>query len=521
MTVRTNFLSSFHKYFITLQYYHDMLSKVRSATLIGIQGFGVIVEVDYSRKSFPTFKIVGLPHQSVAEARERVRSALKNAQFKIPSARITVNLAPADIPKRGSLFDLPIAVGLLVSAGVISPSAIENRIFIGELSLDGGISPIPGVVPITLYAKRAGMQSIYIPYGNQGEVSTIDDFTVVPVRTLSEVVSHLRNAQAPCDRQLTSWSDTLDEATSVTIPIQGQLEARRALEISIAGGHHLYMKGPPGVGKTLIAQTAPYLLPPMNVDEYYDVLVIRSVQSESPGEHIARPFRAPHSAITRRYLIGGGTYLSPGEVTYAHNGVLFLDEFPLFNRTVIDALRKPLDDGFVDMSHPRGIVRMPAKFLLVATGNICPCGYLGHPTKSCTCTQQSISAYNRKLSGPIMERIDLHVKLYDVPQAEIAQMQTYSIQAVQQRIRHARERQRARFEENTQMLNAHIPHKDIEKYCPLTEQAKKLLLDGYKKLRFSARSYFKTIKIARTIADIEGKDPIDERHIAEAMYYRE
>ncbi len=498
-----------------------MLTKVLSATVIGIQGMAVMVEVDYSRKSFPSFKIVGLPHKSIAEARERVRSALNNAQFKIPSARITVNLAPADIPKRGSLFDLPIAVGLLVSAGAISPSAIENKAFIGELSLDGSVSPIPGVVPMTLYAKRAGVQSIFIPYGNQGEVSTIGDFDVVPVRTLSEVVSHLRNTQALSDRQLTSWSDTIDETTSITIPIKGQHEARRALEIAIAGGHHLYMKGPPGVGKTLIACTASHLMSPLQKDEYEDVLAIRSIQGSTQEEGVLRPFRSVESRVTQRALLGGGPYFLPGEVTRAHKGVLFLDELPLFQSHIIESLRKPLDDGYVELMFPRGNIRLPAQFLLIATGNMCPCGYLGHPTKKCVCTQQSISSYKRKLSGPLNDRIDLHVQVYDVPENEIDQVYSYSIEAVRKRIQLARSRQCERYSSYPGMLNAHLPHAHIEKYCPLTDDAKKFLLMGYKKLSFSARSYFKTIKIARTIADIEGVDLLEEKHIAEAMHYRE
>ncbi len=283
-----------------------MFTKVRSATVVGIEGYGVDVEIEFSRRSFPNFKIVGLPHKSVAESKERVRSAIRQSGFKLPSARITVNLAPADYPKRGGHFDLPIAVGLLVSAGLISPSAIDNILCVGELSLDGSVAPIPGVVPIALYAKQQGIRALFVPFETIDSVSTISGCVIVPVRTLSDVVSHLRNSQLLSDRRLTSWSDMCDVENRVLLPIQGQFQARRALEIALAGGHHMYIKGPPGVGKTLLARCSPHLLPPIQEEEYYEMLAIQSVLQPVAQQRLKRPFITPPNSISEKGLIGGG-----------------------------------------------------------------------------------------------------------------------------------------------------------------------------------------------------------------------
>lgn len=499
-----------------------MLSKIQSAATYGLDGTSVVVEVDIVRRGFPTFKIVGLPDKSVAEAKERVRSALRNSGFGIPEAKIIINLAPADIPKKGSLFDVPVALGILVSDGVLSHKHSDESLFVGELSLDGSVSAVPGVLPIVLFAKSIGIKKVYIPAANKHEAMYIEGIEVFPVETFKKLIDHLtqRNPIAQIESKKWELHKQQEPSLEAFVSVRGQAQAKRALEIAAAGGHNILIKGPPGTGKTLLAEAFASLLPPLSEEEHIEVVKIRSVTEEVHTDAPQRAFRAPHHTISLVGLIGGGGLLSPGEVTRAHRGVLFLDEMPEFSRKSIDALRQPLESGFVTITRARGNIVFPAQFTLIATANPCPCGYLGHPQRECICTQTTVFNYTKKISGPIMDRIDIHIYINAVDHADIQKEEvTTEASEIRNRISHAHKRQSVRYH-NTMKRNAQLTHQEVSALLPMQDEAKAMLVQAYKKLSMSARSYFKTIKIAQTIADLEGAASIQVSHIAEAIQYR-
>lgn len=502
-----------------------MLSKILSATTVGLDGVLIKVEVDVADRGFPTFTIVGLPSKAIEESKERVRTAIRNSGFEMPESKIVVNLAPADIPKEGSHFDLPIAVGILASAGMIERSFIKNSLFVGELSLDGAIRPVLGMLPIAILTRDKKIAHLFVPKANVKEAALIKPTEVYSVKTLIELILHLNGQQAISPTKHVSLSEIIRSAEYDFdfADIRGQESAKRALMIAAAGFHNVHLKGPPGAGKTLLSRSFPSILPSMDEDEIIEASKIYSVSGEGNGSSfmVTRPFRSPHHTISRVGLVGGGNKLTPGEISFAHRGVLFLDEFPEFPRSVLEALRQPMEDGIVTIARAKGSVTFPARFLLLCASNPCPCGYLGHPKKSCKCSLSQIANYKKRISGPMLDRIDLHV---DVPPVEEAKLvgshKAESSDTIRKRVEQARARQQKRFADTRIKSNGEMTPQQIKKSCILSKEAIELLKQAVSRLSLSARSYFKIIKIAQTIADLSGENTIKSAYIAEAMQYR-
>ncbi|MDO8610426.1 MAG: YifB family Mg chelatase-like AAA ATPase [bacterium] len=501
-----------------------MLSKILSGCVVGLDGILIEVEVDVAEKGFPTFTIVGLPDKSVDEAKDRVRTAIVNTGFEMPDSRITVNLAPADIPKEGSAFDLPIAIGILVSSKLILADSIQNSLFIGELSLKGDIRPVAGIISILMMAQEKHISTIYLPFDNVEEARFFDKITIFPIKKLSDLILYLNKHTVllPLTPQKVEFKK--DEVfDSDFCDIKGQELVKRALEIAAAGFHNTHLKGPPGAGKTLISRAFPSILPPMDMNELLDVWRIYSVIGLLHKKSFTniRPFRSPHHTASRIGLIGGGGNPRPGEISLAHRGVLFLDEFPEFPRSVLEALRQPLEDGFVTVSRAMGSITFPSRFLLLAASNPCPCGYLGHPKKPCSCMPGIILRYRKRLSGPLLDRIDLHV---DVPSVQEDKLTDKNLGErsckVRERVMIARERQKKRLHHTEILTNGEMSSKLIRQCCNLNDDADQILKQAIDRFSLSARSYFKIIKIAQTIADLAGKDRIERSHITESLQFR-
>ncbi len=501
-----------------------MLARVFSGTTLGLDGILIEVEVDVAERGFPGFTIVGLPDKSVDEAKERVRAAIINCNFKMPDTRLTVNLAPADIPKIGSAFDLPIAIGILAASGLIKKDGLNQSLFLGELSLEGKIRQVPGVLPIVLMAKKKKINNIFIPVDNLKEASLVDDVNIFPVEKLSDLVLHLNN-----EVKINSFERTeinFNESTDYEFlfeNIKGQLIAKRGCEIAAAGFHNILFKGPPGTGKTLLSKAFASILPPMEKEEILEVTKIYSVAGLLKTSFYInkRPFRSPHHTISRIGLVGGGTNPTPGEISLAHRGVLFLDEVAEFPRSVLEALRQPLEDGKITISRVQGSLTFPSRFLLIAASNPCPCGYLGHPKKPCHCSPSAILKYKKRLSGPFLDRIDLHIDVLPVEESDlIKNMPVETSEDIRKRVIAAREIQKQRFKGLKILTNAEMTPAEVKKFCQLDKEAVSLLKEAINKLSLSARSYFKTIKIAQTIADLQGKTIIESSFIAEALQFR-
>jgi len=502
-----------------------MLSRVLSASLIGIDAYSVEVEVDIGSRGLPHFSIVGLPDTAVKESKDRVRAALKNIGFNFPLKPITINLAPADLKKEGSAFDLPLAIGILSAEGVLSGGAVEDYIFLGELSLDGKVKPIRGALSVGLLARKLS-KKLVVPRANAPEAAVVEGVEVYGVESLPQAVDIILNR----DGAKTFSVDIAREMTENSIygedfsDVKGQEHAKRALEVAASGGHNVLMIGPPGSGKTMLSRRLATILPPMTFEEAIETTKIHSIMGLlRNGRAIlaTRPFRSPHHTISDVALIGGGQVPKPGEVSLAHNGVLFLDELPEFKRNVLEVLRQPLETGEVLVSRASASITYPARFMLVSAMNPCPCGYLGDPRHQCTCSVSQIHRYRKKVSGPLLDRIDIHI---DVPAVLYKELSEERIgersESIRQRVLRARQIQVERFKKEGIFSNGQMRTRHLKKYCQLGAEAKKLLETAIERLSLSARAYARILKVSRTIADMDGAENILPHHLSEAIQYR-
>jgi magnesium chelatase family protein len=503
-----------------------MLFKTRSASVYGIEAHLVDVEVNLSTGTNGTFSIVGLPDAAVRESRNRVMAAIRNNGFAFPFQNIMVNLAPADIKKEGSAFDLPLAVGILGGLGLLNRQDLSDFLMVGELSLDGKLRPVRGVLSIAMLARDRKIPCVFVPPGNGREAAVVDGITVYPMRTITEVVDFINGTKtvSPVRVEQPSRQDDHHPRGEDFRDVRGQFHAKRAIEVAMAGGHNVLMVGPPGSGKTMLAKRIPSILPPMSFEESLETTRIHSVTGLLPSETgviTTRPYRAPHHTISDAGLVGGGTVPRPGEVSMAHNGVLFLDELPEFPRNVLEVMRQPLEERRVTIARAQMTLTFPASFVLVAASNPCPCGFANDTRRECFCTPPQIQRYMSKISGPLMDRIDIQIDVPAVPYKELANAHAAeSSEAIRARVVAARNIQHRRFFDEKVYTNAQMGPRLIRKYCVLSVEGEKIMENAVTKLGFSARGYDRILKVARTICDLAGEEDVSPKHLSEAVQYR-